>query len=68
MGYWVDLRMKKIILNIFIFKTVSLIIAQNWEQSFIAGGFDADGSFMGGSEVLHLVDHKIKTGLFYQFC
>ena len=60
MGYRVDLRIKKIILNIFIFKTVSLIIAQNWEQSFIAGGFDADGSFMGGSEVLHLVNHKNK--------
>ena len=37
-----------------------MIIAQNWEQSFIAGGFDADGLFMGGSEVLHLVDHKNK--------
>ena len=37
-----------------------LLIAQEWEQSFIAGSFDVNGIFMGGSEVLHLVPHKNK--------
>ena len=37
-----------------------LLIAQEWEQSFIAGSFDVNGVFMGGSEVLHLVPHKNK--------
>ena len=34
--------------------------AQDWEQSFLAGDFDDNGIFMGGSEVLHLVSHKKK--------
>ena len=36
------------------------LTAQDWEQSFIAGDFDDNGIFMGGSEVLHLVSHKKK--------
>ena len=40
--------------------TFSLLSSQDWEQSFSAGGFDLNGLFMGGSEVLHLVAHKNK--------
>jgi len=40
--------------------TLSLLISQDWEQSFNAGDFDANGLFIGGSEVLHLVSHKNK--------
>ncbi|MBI89642.1 MAG: hypothetical protein CMG60_06090 [Candidatus Marinimicrobia bacterium] len=36
----------------------SSLIAQEWEQSYSAGGFDDNGIFMGGSEALHLVTHK----------
>ena len=38
----------------------SFLSAQEWEQSFIAGNFDINGLFMGGSEVLNLVAHKNK--------
>ena len=38
----------------------SFLSAQEWEQSFIAGNFDINGLFMGGSEVLNLVPHKNK--------
>jgi len=37
-----------------------IINAQAWESSFIAGDFDNDNNFMGGSEVLQLVSHKNK--------
>ena len=36
------------------------LTAQNWEQSFVAGYFDDNGLFIGGSEALHLVAHKKK--------
>ncbi len=53
--------MRKIILNsILMFFPLSLLISQEWEQSFSAGSFDVNGFFMGGSEVLHLVPHKNK--------
>ena len=37
-----------------------IINAQVWESSFVAGSFDSDDNFMGGSEVLQLVSHKNK--------
>jgi len=48
--------MRKYILVIFFV----IINAQAWESSFIAGNFDNDNNFMGGSEVLQLVSHKNK--------
>lgn len=53
------LNKKALILILFI-KPSFLVIAQEWEQSFAAGSFDVNGSFMGGSEVLQLVAHKSK--------
>jgi hypothetical protein len=32
--------------------------AQVWSKSFIAGGYDSNNKFLGGSEVLQLVNHK----------
>tara|TARA_B100000953_G_scaffold272452_1_gene243934 strand:+ start:27 stop:1718 length:1692 start_codon:yes stop_codon:yes gene_type:complete len=58
---WVDLKVRKVILNfILVVMSFSLLTSQDWEQSFSAGGFDVNGLFMGGSEVLHLVPHKNK--------
>lgn len=34
--------------------------AQIWEKSFSAGDFDTNGNFLGGSEVMQLVNHKNK--------
>ena len=50
------------ILSIFISIVISISLsnAQEWESSFVAGGLDLNGLFMGGSEVLHLVSHKDK--------
>jgi hypothetical protein len=36
----------------------SFVNAQSWSQSFAAGGYDSNNKFLGGSEVLQLVDHK----------
>ena len=33
---------------------------QIWTKSFTAGGYDSNGNFLGGSEVLQLVSHKNK--------
>ena len=66
MNYWtmilyVDSNVTKRILNfILALMLLSLPIAQEWEQSFVAGSIDINGLFMGGSEVLHLVSHKNK--------
>jgi len=38
----------------------SLVSAQDWEQSYIAGSIDSDSIFMGGSEILNLETHKNK--------
>jgi hypothetical protein len=38
----------------------SLVCAQNWEQSYIAGSIDSESIFMGGSEILNLETHKNK--------
>ena len=37
-----------------------ILNAQVWESSFVAGAFDDNNNFMGGSEVLQLVSHKDK--------
>jgi len=37
-----------------------ILNAQVWESSFVAGNFDDNNNFMGGSEVLQLVSHKNK--------
>ncbi len=34
--------------------------SQNWSKSFTAGNTDINGNFLGGSEVLQLIDHKKK--------
>jgi len=36
------------------------INGQVWTKSFTAGGYDSNGNFLGGSEVLQLVSHKNK--------
>ena len=35
-----------------------MLNAQSWSKSFTAGGYDSDNKFLGGSEVLQLVNHK----------
>ena len=35
-------------------------VEPGWERSFQAGGTDANGEFMGGSTIVHLVGHKEK--------
>ena len=48
--------MRKYILLIFFI----IIYAEVWESSFNAGNYDYNYNFMGGSEVLQLVNHKNK--------
>lgn len=48
-----------LILNVFLFANHPLS-AQEWSESFMAGGTDANNKFLGGSEVLQLVNHKKK--------
>lgn len=38
--------------------SISALNAQVWSKSFTAGGYDSNNKFLGGSEVLQLVDHK----------
>ena len=45
---------------LFIGLIFSMPLAQDWQQSFVAGNMDLNESFMGGSEVLNLVTHKDK--------
>ena len=47
-------------LLLFIGLVFSVSNAQEWQPSFVAGNLDVNGSFMGGSEILHLVTHKDK--------
>jgi len=35
-----------------------MLNAQSWSKSFTAGDYDSDNKFLGGSEVLQLVNHK----------
>ena len=48
-----------LILNVFLF-TNHPVNAQEWSESFKAGGTDLNNKFLGGSEVLQLVNHKKK--------
>jgi len=36
------------------------IYAQAWTKSFTSGNYDSTGKFLGGSEVLQLINHKNK--------
>ena len=45
-------------LLLFIGFVFSVSNAQEWQPSFVAGNLDVNGSFIGGSEILHLVTHK----------
>ncbi|MDC3209602.1 hypothetical protein OAT96_02540 [Chitinophagales bacterium] len=36
----------------------SIVNAQSWSKSFTAGAYDSNNKFLGGSEVLQLVNHK----------
>jgi hypothetical protein len=33
-------------------------LRQGWSASFVAGCFDRNGKFAGGSQIMHLVPHK----------
>jgi len=46
-----------LILTVFLFANNPLN-AQVWIKSFTAGGYDSNNKFLGGSEVLQLVNHK----------
>jgi hypothetical protein len=46
-----------LILTVFLFANNPLY-AQVWSKSFTAGGYDSTNQFLGGSEVLQLVNHK----------
>lgn len=46
--------------NYFLIVFFATISSQQWESSFVAGSFDFNNNFMGGSEVLQLVPHKNK--------
>ena len=55
------IKVRKVIFNIVLVPMLfSLLVAEEWEESFNAGNLDVNGLFMGGSEVLHLVSHKNK--------
>ena len=49
---------KKIVILTWFICSYSMANAQSWSQSFAAGGYDSNNKFLGGSEVLQLVDHK----------
>jgi hypothetical protein len=53
--------MKKTIFSLVLILFISIygaLNAQVWNKSFTAGGYDSNNKFLGGSEVLQLVDHK----------
>jgi hypothetical protein len=49
---------KRIVVLTWFICSYSMANAQSWSQSFAAGGYDSNNIFLGGSEVLQLVDHK----------
>jgi hypothetical protein len=49
---------KRIVILTWLICSYSIANAQSWSQSFAAGGYDSNNKFLGGSEVLQLVDHK----------
>lgn len=55
----INLRAKIFILFFLFFSHINLN-AQMWTKSFTAGVYDSNNKFLGGSEVLHLVNHKSK--------
>lgn len=49
---------KRIVILSWFICSYSMLNAQSWSKSFTAGGYDSDNKFLGGSEVLQLVNHK----------
>ena len=49
---------KRIVIFSWVICSYSVLNAQSWSKSFTAGGYDSDNKFLGGSEVLQLVNHK----------
>ena len=49
---------KKTFILTWLICSYSMANAQSWSQSFAAGSYDSNNKFLGGSEVLQLVDHK----------
>ena len=49
---------KRIVFLTWLICSYSMLNAQSWSNSFTAGGYDSDNKFLGGSEVLQLVNHK----------
>jgi hypothetical protein len=50
--------MKQVLFLIWFTCSCSALNAQAWSKSFTAGGYDSNNNFLGGSEILQLVDHK----------
>ena len=53
----INLTTRIVILTWFIC-SYSIVNAQSWSKSFTAGAYDSNNKFLGGSEVLQLVNHK----------
>ena len=49
---------KSIVVLTWLVCSYSMLNAQSWSKSFTAGDYDSDNKFLGGSEVLQLVNHK----------
>jgi hypothetical protein len=49
---------KQILVLLMFIGAFNILNAQVWSKSFTAGGYDSNSKFLGGSEVLQLVDHK----------
>ena len=49
---------KRIVVLTWLVCSYSMLNAQSWSKSFTAGDYDSDNKFLGGSEVLQLVNHK----------
>ena len=59
MHHKIKLSPLRVLLQCLVFlSAVDRCVAQTWTQSFAAGQKDANGKWMGGSEVLHLAGHK----------
>ncbi|MFT5070536.1 MAG: hypothetical protein ACI8V8_000497 [Chitinophagales bacterium] len=49
---------KRIVILIGLICSYGMLNAQSWSKSFTAGGYGSNNKFLGGSEVLQLVNHK----------
>jgi hypothetical protein len=49
---------KRIVILTMAICSYGMVNAQSWSKSFTAGDYDSSNKFLGGSEVLQLVDHK----------